>query len=158
MVHDLTVTVGEIRIQGISYNVFCYADHILICSNTSTGLQKLIDAANAHICKYIDAANVHICKYGLSFNPTKTECVLFGKCTLENRPQSFINNIMLNCTNEGSIKYLGAILSSKSHNNIEMRVKACIRAFMPFNVLVCTILVLGQVTYHIFGKLPFNLC
>ncbi len=52
MVHDLTVTVGGIRIQGISYNVVCYADDILICSNASTGLQKLIDVANAHMCKY----------------------------------------------------------------------------------------------------------
>ncbi len=118
MVHDLTVSVDGIHIQGISYNVFCYAGDILICSNTLTGLQKLIDVASAHICKYC-----------LSFNPTKTECVMFGKCTLENRPQWFLNNIMLNCTNEGSIKYLGAILSSKSHDHVEMRVKACIRAF-----------------------------
>ncbi len=118
MVHDLTVTVGGIRIQGISYNVFCYADDILICSNTSTGFQKLIDVANAHICKY-----------GMSFNPTKTEYVIFGKCTLEKRPQWFLNNIMLHCTNEGTIKYIGAILSSKTHDHIEMRVKACIRAF-----------------------------
>ncbi len=51
MVHDLTVIVGGIRIQVISCNVFCYADDILICSNTPTGLQKLIDVANAHICK-----------------------------------------------------------------------------------------------------------
>ncbi len=46
---------------------------MIICNNTSTGLQKQIDVANAHICKY-----------GLSFKPTKTECVFFGKCTLEN--------------------------------------------------------------------------
>ena len=76
MVHDLTVTAGGIRIQGISYNVFCYADDILICSNTSTGLQKLIGVANAHMCKY-----------GSSFNSTKTECVSLGEYTLENPPQ-----------------------------------------------------------------------
>ena len=33
---------------------------------------------------------------------------------------------MLNCTNDGSIKYLGALLSSKSHDHIETRVRACI--------------------------------
>ncbi len=36
---------------------------------------------------------------------------------------------MLNCTNEGRFKYLVAILSSKIHDHVEMRVKACKRAF-----------------------------
>ncbi len=65
-------------IEGISYNVFCYADDILICSNASTVLQKLIDLADAHMCKF-----------GLSFNPTKTECVIW-----ENPLQWFLNNIV----------------------------------------------------------------
>ncbi len=77
------------------------------------------------------------------------ECVIVGKCTLENRSQWFLSKIMLNCTNENSIKYLGAILSSKSHDHIEMRFKACIRAFYAVQGVVCITLVLAQVLYHI---------
>ena len=80
------VTVRGIRIRDISYNVFCYAADILICRNTSIGLQKLIDVANPHV--------TIVCKYGQSINPTKTECDIGGggggKCTLQKRPQWFI--------------------------------------------------------------------
>ncbi len=53
---------GGVRIGATSYNVFCYADEILICSLTVSDLQKIIDIAN-----------MYITSHGLSFNPSKTE-------------------------------------------------------------------------------------
>ena len=61
---------------------------------------------------------------------------------------------MLNCTNERSVKYLGAILSLKSHDHIEMSVKACIRALYVIQGVGCATLVLARVLYRIFGNCP----
>ena len=38
-----------ITISGYNLNAICYADDILLCSVTSTGLQKLIDDADFNI-------------------------------------------------------------------------------------------------------------
>ena len=54
----------------MSFNTFCYADDILLCSLTVTGLQRMIDIANEYVSSH-----------GLSFNPMKTECILFGGCS-----------------------------------------------------------------------------
>ena len=54
-----------ICIGSKNYNVFYYADDIMLTSLTSTGLQSLIDAAN----KYISS-------HGLRLNPSKTSCQL----------------------------------------------------------------------------------
>ena len=50
-----------ITIAGTSYNVFCFADDVLIASTTATGLQHLIDTA----VQYIVA-------HRFRFNPNKT--------------------------------------------------------------------------------------
>ena len=46
------------------YNAFCYADGILLCSTTITGLQNLINIS-------VD----YVVKFGLRFNPIKTACI-----------------------------------------------------------------------------------
>ena len=68
LINSLTNCIGGIKIGDGSYNVFCYADDILICSLSASGLQTLINEANRYICDH-----------GLLFNPNKTECIIFGK-------------------------------------------------------------------------------
>lgn len=45
LVEALSNTSGGIVINGTSYNVFCYADDLVLTSLSSTGLQELIDVA-----------------------------------------------------------------------------------------------------------------
>ena len=48
MIDDLSrMTIG-ISINDATYNVFCYADDLLLCSTTVTGLQTLINEANTY--------------------------------------------------------------------------------------------------------------
>ena len=56
-----------ICIGSKNYNVFCYADEIMLTSLTSTILQSLINVANEYI-------SLH----GLIFNLRKTACTIFG--------------------------------------------------------------------------------
>ena len=86
-----------ITIGGNNYNVICYADDILLCSTTSSGLQTLINIANGYIQNC-----------GLKFNPQKTECMLSGSNPFNNVPKWTIENVSL--TVVPSIKYLGTIL------------------------------------------------
>ncbi len=46
MINGISELTGGIRIGTTSYNVFCYADDILLTSLTVTGLQAMIDYAN----------------------------------------------------------------------------------------------------------------
>ena len=57
---------GIIADKG-NYNVFCYANDILLSSTTPSGLQKLFDKA-------VDYITMH----SLRFNPAKTTCLLHG--------------------------------------------------------------------------------
>ena len=81
----------------IFFNAICYADDILLCSVTSTGLQKLIDDADFNIKQH-----------GLQFNSSKTDCMLFGNSPYKNIPKWYMNNQSLNVV--PSIKCLGTIL------------------------------------------------
>ena len=113
----LSETAGGICINGLSFNVFCYADDLLVTSLTATGLQNLIHVANEYIISH-----------GLRFNPAKTECTIFCQCYLQPRPQWSLNNIALNeCDN---IKYLGVNLSYiKPDTHSNTRIKACRNAY-----------------------------
>ena len=64
--------------------MFCYADDILLCSLTVTGLQRLIDVAN-----------MYISSHGLCFNPTKTECIIFGPRCFTSDPKWYLNGVSL---------------------------------------------------------------
>jgi len=68
LINILNCTVGGILINDVPYNVFCYADDLILTSTSVTGLQKLINCANDYIVSH-----------GLRFNPTKTQCATFGR-------------------------------------------------------------------------------
>ena len=71
---------GGIRIQNDTYNVFCYADDLIIASLSVTGLQEMIHAATSYIVDH-----------GLNFNPAKTTCKTFGTCNFKQIPKWYIN-------------------------------------------------------------------
>ena len=52
MIDELSCMNGGISICSEKFNVFCYADDILLASTTVTGLQHLISHANNYITKY----------------------------------------------------------------------------------------------------------
>ena len=67
LVDKLSVCNSGIIINNHKYNVFCYADDLLLASTTVTGLQSMIDMAVAHLAER-----------GLKFNPSKTTCMTYG--------------------------------------------------------------------------------
>ena len=103
-----------ITIGGNNFNAICYADDILLCSTTITGLQFLIDEANEYIQNH-----------GLKFNPQKTECMMCGPNPFSCDPKWTIGSVPLNVV--PSVKYLGTNLHSASH--VETRKNAAQRAF-----------------------------
>ena len=105
-----------LRIGNYSYNVFCYADDLLLTSATATGLQKLIDYANNYVSSH-----------GLSFNAKKSNTVIFGKCHLSPCPVWSVNDCVINRVNE--IEYLGALLSNSSVSHVNRRIRKCRQAF-----------------------------
>lgn len=84
-----------INIKGISYNVFCYADDILLASTTPTGLQSLIDHETVSC----------IMQNGLRFNTAKTLCTTLGKASLTPPPSWTIGGCSLSQTDV--LTYLG---------------------------------------------------
>lgn len=106
-----------ITIKGSRYNVFCYADDVLLASTTAPGLQTLIDTAVSHITSL-----------GLRFNPTKTRVMTHGRNSLISQPSWNIEGTALLHVN--SIEYLGAILQSDHGvSHADKRMKAAQRAF-----------------------------
>ena len=100
-----------------SYNLFVYADDILLTSLTATGLQTMISVADKYITDH-----------GLRFNPSKTECKIFGKCHLDPPPEWRLGGTHLVQTN--SVNYLGVTLSHcKPHEHVDKRIIACRRAY-----------------------------
>jgi hypothetical protein len=98
LINELSQCTGGININNISFNVFCYADDLLLAILTCSGLQFMIDVAN----KYITT-------HGLRFNPSKTECAIFCKCYLDPHPEWLLNGEKLQESN--SVNYLGVTLS-----------------------------------------------
>ncbi len=115
MAEGLTETLCGLRIKRNSYNVFIYADDLLIVSTTVTGLQNLIDYANCYITEH-----------GLQFNTSKMTFVNFGKSHLEN-PRWYLNGIELPLS--GELNYLGAIIATKIHSHQQKQLKAARNAF-----------------------------
>ena len=71
---------GGISISDETFNVFAYADDILLASTTASGLQKLINSA---VC-YLE-------NNGLCFNPKKTNCTIVGKNPFVDVPKWYIH-------------------------------------------------------------------
>ena len=93
IVNELSEMNVGISINNTTYNTFCYADDLLLCSLTISGLQKLIDRAHEQIIRC-----------GLNFNPFKTQCITFDKSVFNTRSWN-LNNIPL-CETD-SIRYKG---------------------------------------------------
>lgn len=105
-----------IRIGSDTYNVFCYADDLILTSHTPTGLQTLIDTA----LKYITS-------HGLNFNPIKTVCTTFGNCHLATSPIWKLRGEILR--EEKDVTYLGSTLSNDTVNHKNSRMASTRRAF-----------------------------
>ena len=117
LIEELSKCIGGIKVNGGSYNVFGYADDLLLCSLTVTGLQRMINIAN-----------LYIKNHGLSFNPLKTECSIFGKCTFQPGPTWTLEDVPLCATD--NIRYLGVNFSSaKPDIHCQNRISACKKAF-----------------------------
>jgi hypothetical protein len=116
LVSGLSELPGGMKIGKYSYNVFCYADDLLLTSATVTGLQTLINFANDYVSSH-----------GLSFNAKKSNTIVFGKCYLQPYPNWSVNNCTIN--NVSEIDYLGAVLSNSSQNHVNRRIRKCRQAF-----------------------------
>ena len=97
LVDQLQACTHGVTIKNRHYNTFCYADDVLICSTTVSGLQELINIAT----KYVS-------NYGLRFNPTKTNCMILGKNPFSVMPKWYINGTVLNIAQ--NITYLGSVI------------------------------------------------
>ena len=98
LITELSECTGGIIINKQSFNVFCYADDLMLASLTVTGLQTMIHVANRYITEH-----------ALRFNPNKTECVIFGRSTLQPHPEWELNETKLSETD--TVTYLGVTLS-----------------------------------------------
>ena len=75
---------GILSISMESYNVFCYADDLILTSLTVTGLQSLIDVSRDYITSH-----------GLNFNSSKTTCSTFGTTYQVVKPTRILNGMKL---------------------------------------------------------------
>ena len=98
-----------------SYNVFCYADDLILRSLTVTGLQSLIDVSRDYITSH-----------GLNFNPSKTTCTTFG-ITHQVVKLTWIL-IGTKLKQDNAVTYLGTRLSNQAHDHIDNRITAARRA------------------------------
>ena len=106
-----------IHINNVNFNTICYADDILLCSTTVTGLQKMINIASDYIHKH-----------GLRFNPHKTSCLIMGANPFVTPPIWTMEGETLNI--ETQISYLGTVLGKKcGTSHCESRIRGATRAF-----------------------------
>ena len=117
LIDELSACHNGVSIKGNMFNVYCYADDILISSTSVTGLQCLINKAKRYIKQH-----------GLRFNPSETSCMLFGNNPFDSLPVWTIDGVNLQI--ESSITYLGAELSPHGGNkHTESRIRSTQRAF-----------------------------
>ena len=119
MIEQLSSTPEGLRIHNVSYNVFCYADDLLLASTTVTGLQSLINCATKYVMEN-----------GLCFDPRKTSCLLKGTCHFATSPKWFIRDTALMIKEE--MDYLGVKIGNSSgmyHSKNRICRRACRRAF-----------------------------
>ena len=81
---DSSKCTSGIQICENSYNVFCYADDLVLTSLSVTGLQDLINSAKSFIVSY-----------RLNFNPSKIVCTTFGHTVFERTPSWTLDGITL---------------------------------------------------------------
>ena len=107
------ISIGDKR-----FNIFCYADDLLLASTTITGLQCMIDACT----DYVQA-------HGLNINASKTSWSINRKPPFTTEPTLVLNGTVL--TKENTIKYLGVILGNNgSATHVPQRIKASSGSFV----------------------------
>lgn len=116
LIDDLNEMSCGITIDDMNYNVFCYADDILLASLSVTGLQKLIKRANDIITHQ-----------GLRFNPSKSVCAMYGKSPFMETPSLMLEGTELELCDE--ILYLGVTLSNDDQTHADNRIKSSRRAY-----------------------------
>ena len=117
LIDELSNMDGGVSIGNDKYNVFCYADDILLASTTASGLQNMIDHADTYV-------NNH----GLRFNPGKTKCVINGKNPFIYDPSWYVSGFKLTVVDQ--VEYLGAYVGNKCvDKHIEMRFRKFRRSF-----------------------------
>ena len=116
LVDTLSKCLGGISINSDLFNVFCYADDLILTSLSVTGLQELIDTASSYIIAH-----------GLKFNATKTICTSLGAKHFETTPEWHLNGSVLR--EEAALTYLGTVLSSNPKLHFYTRIKSATRDF-----------------------------
>ena len=104
-----------ISISNMTYNLSCYADDLLLCSLSVPGLQTLIKDANDFITRH-----------GLSFNPSKMKCVMFGQSSFQHK-RWYLEGIRLE--EDEHITHFGVIMANDARSHATARSKATRRAF-----------------------------
>ena len=106
-----------VNISGVRLNTICYADDILLCSASVSGLQKLINIATEYIISH-----------GLRFNPVKTVCMIKGPNPFTTTPQWNMDGVALKL--EDTITYLGTTIGDKTGKvHTDNRSRAASRSF-----------------------------
>ena len=90
-----------VNISGLHLNTICYADDILLCSASVSGLQKLINIATEYIISH-----------GLRFNLVKTVGLIKGPNPFTTTPQWNMDGVALKL--EETITYLGTTIGDKN--------------------------------------------
>ena len=117
LINMLSESNNGVTIKGINYNVYCYADDILISSTSVTGLQSMIDTANTYI-------NQH----GLHFNSTKTTCMIYGDNPFVELPRWTLDGAELET--KSSLTYLGVELTYKGgSDHCQTRIRSAQKAY-----------------------------
>ena len=114
-----------IRIGDKHFNIFCYADDILLASTTITGLQIEV---------MIDVCTDYVEAHGLNFNASKTKWTIKGKPPFILEATLMLNGTTL--TKENTIQYLGAILGNDASatRTWAQRIKAANGSFFKLQV------------------------
>ena len=144
LIEGLSNVSGGMRIGCNSFNVFCYADDLLLTSSTVTGLQSLIDFANQYVTSH-----------GLSFNASKSSTIIFGKHYFYENPVWYVNNNAI--VTKETIDYLGAILSNDSNSHSKIRLKKCRHAFYSLKSAGICNNSLDPLQFLIYGELLYSL-
>ena len=106
LIDSLSKCTGSIQIGEISFNVFCYADDLVLTSLSVSGLQEFINSAKSFTVSH-----------GLNFNPSKTVCTTFGHTVFERTPSWTLDGITLR--EQTSVTYLGTTMSDNPTNHIK---------------------------------------
>ena len=117
LIDSLSDSEAGVTIGGATYNVYCYADDILLASTSASGLQ----------CRINIAVN-YVMSHGLRFNPNKTVCMIRGQNPFTSIPSWSIEGIQLALSDK--LPYLGSSIDNcRGASHADMRIRAAQRAY-----------------------------